>query len=225
MRLLLVSDPEGSASALVRILAGLARPGRGRIEIAGLADGSAGGWARRIAHLGPEPGIHHWMTPREALELAARLLGLGSADGHRRVERALAWVRIAPEAMDRPVSRGGAPLLERTGLAVALIGDPEVLLLDEPLRSVESHERARMLRLPGKRRTVLLASRYPSSEAGLVTHVGLLADGRVRLVAPLGDLEAAGLPLTHRGITELAARREGAGAATDSADATAAASR
>ena len=206
MRLLLVSEPEESASVLVRILAGLARPNRGYIEIAGLRDGSADGWARRIAHLGPEPGIHHWMTPREALELAARLLGLGAADASRRIERAMAWVRIPPEAADRPVARGGRPLLERTGLAAALIGDPEVLLLDEPLRSIEGRERTRMLRLPGKRRTVVLASRYPSSEAGLVSHVGLLRDGRVRLVAPVAELEAAGLPLTHRGIADLAGR-------------------
>ncbi|HEX5039606.1 MAG TPA: ATP-binding cassette domain-containing protein [Candidatus Limnocylindria bacterium] len=205
MRLLLVSEPDESGSALVRILAGLARPERGQIEIAGLRDGSADGWARRVAHLGPEPGIHRWMTPREALELAARLLGLG-ADASRRIERAMAWVRIPPEEVDRPVARGGGPLLERTGLAAALIGDPEVLLLDEPLRSIEGRERTRMLRLPGKRRTVVLASRYPSSEAGLVSHVGLLRDGRVRLVAPVGELEAAGLPLTHRGIADLASR-------------------
>jgi len=223
MRLLLVSEPEESASVLVRILAGLARPSRGHVEIAGLTDESADGWARRIAHVGPEPGIHHWMTPKEALDLAARLLGLGPADRRRRVERALAWVRISEEAAGRPVARGGAPLLERTGFAAALIGDPEVLLLDEPLRSIEPIERARMLRLPGRRRTLLLASRYPSSEAGIVSHVGLLRDGRVRLVAAVSELEAAGLPFTQRGIADLAALK--AASRADSAPVPAAASR
>jgi ABC-type multidrug transport system ATPase subunit len=213
MRLLLVSEPETAASTLVRILAGLVRPSAGRVEIAGLSDGSVDGWARRVAYLGPEPGIHRWMTPREALELAARLLGLGPADARRRVERALAWVRIPPEAVDRAVARGGAPLLERTGFAAALIGNPEVLLLDEPMRSIEPHERARMLRLPGRRRALLLASRYPSSEAGLITHIGLIRDGRVRLVAPVAALEAAGVPLTQRGISDLAALRDGLAAA------------
>jgi len=224
MRLLLVSEPDESASALVRILAGLTRPSGGHVEIAGLTDGSAAGWARRVAHLGPAPGIHGWMTPRQALDLAARLLGLGPADAQRRVERAMAWVRIPPGAVDRPVARGGAPLLERTGLAAALIGDPEVLLLDEPLRSIEAGERARMLRLPGRRRTLLLASRYPSSEAGLVTHVGLLQEGRIRLVAPVAELESEGLELTHRGIADLAARKDDAAAATDPARVSAAAS-
>jgi len=204
MRLLVVSEPAASASALVRVLAGLSPPDHGRVEIAGLADPSRDGWGRRIAHLGPEPGIHAWMTPREALALAAGLLELPRAESTRRIGRALAWARIPPEAVDRPVRRGGPPLLQRTGLAAALIADPEVLLLDEPLRALETHERARLLRLPGRRRTIVLASRYPASEEGLASHVALLRDGRAALMAPIADLEMAGLPLSMRGIAALA---------------------
>lgn len=207
MRLLLVSEPEASASSLLRVLAGLSRPSRGRVEIAGLSAGSAGGWARRVAYLGPEPGIHRWMTPREALNLAAGLLELPESDTARRIERALAWARIPPESIDRPVSRGGPPLLQRTGFAAALIGDPEVLLLDEPLRALESHERARLLRLPGRRRTIVLASRYPASEEGLTSHVAYLRRGRVALMARISDLAAAGQPLSARGIAVLADQR------------------
>ncbi len=207
MRLLVVGQPEASASMLVRILAGLSRPKRGRIEIAGLTDSTADGWGRRVAYLGPEPGIHAWMTPREALELAARLLALPAPEAARRVERALAWVRIPAELANRPVGRSGPPLLQRTGLAAALIADPEVLLLDEPLRALEAHERVRLLRLPGRRRTVLHASHYPASEEGLATHVALLREGRVALLASLRDLEAAGLSLSMRGIVALADAR------------------
>lgn len=204
MRLLVVSEPAASASALVRVLAGLSPPDHGRVEIAGLADPSRDGWGRRIAHLGPEPGIHAWMTPREALTLAAGLLELAQAESARRIGRALAWARIPPEAVDRPVRRGGPPLLQRTGLAAALIADPEVLLLDEPLRALETHERARLLRLPGRRRTIVLASRYPASEEGLASHVALLREGKVELMARIADLETAGLPLSMQGIAALA---------------------
>ena len=207
MRLLLVSEPEASSSSLLRVLAGLSRPSRGRVEIAGLGDGSAHGWARRVAYLGPEPGIHRWMTPREAITLAAGLLGVPEADAERRIEQALAWARVPPEAIDRPVSRGGPPLLQRTGFAAAIVGNPEVLLLDEPLRALESHERARLLRLPGLRRTMVLASRYPASEEGLASHVAYLRRGRVVLMARVGELEAAGLPLSTRGIAALADHR------------------
>jgi ABC-type multidrug transport system ATPase subunit len=147
------------------------------------------------------------MTPREALTLAAGLLEVPASETSARIERALAWARIAPEAIDRPVGRGGPPLVQRTGFASALIGDPEVLLLDEPLRALESHERSRLLRLPGRRRTVLLASRYPASEEGLASHVAYLRRGRVALIAPIADLEASGHPLSARGIAALAAQR------------------
>jgi ABC-type multidrug transport system ATPase subunit len=204
MRLLLVAEPEESGSALLRVLAGLSRPARGRIEIAGLRDPSAEGWGRRIAYLGPEPGIPSWMTPREALRLASGLLDLPAAETARRTERALAWAHVPAEAWDRPLRRGGPPLIQRTGLAAALLADPEVLLLDEPLRALEAEDRSRLLRLPGKRRTILLASRYPASEAGLTTHVALLRRGQVAFVAPIAELEAAGLTLSMRGIVALA---------------------
>lgn len=211
MRLLVVGEPEESASMLVRVLAGLSRARRGRVEIAGLTDPSASGWGRRVAHLGPEPGIPSWMTPREVLALAADLLDLSIADASRRTERTLAWARIRPEWVDRPVRHGGPPLVQRTALAAALLADPEVLLLDEPLRALDAEERSRLLRLPGQRRTVILASRYPASEAGLVSHVVLLRNGRVAMLAAVSDLDSAGLPLSVRGIDALAERRDAAG--------------
>ena len=204
MRLLVVGEPAASASMLARVLAGLSRPRRGRIEIAGLSDPGADGWGRRVAYLGPEPGIHAWMTPREALTLAARLLQLPAGEATRRIERALAWVRLPTNTANRPVGRSGPPTLQRTGLAAALIADPEVLILDEPLRAVEAHERSRLLRLPGRRRTVVLASHYPASEEGLVTHVALLRQGRVALLASMEELEAGEQRLSMDGIAAVA---------------------
>lgn len=205
MRLLVVSDPPEGASGLVRVLAGLSASRRGRVEIAGMTERSVTGWARRVAYLGPEPGIHRWMTPREALALAADLLGLGPAVAEERIDRALGWVGIGPTAADRPLSREGAAMVQRTGLAAALLADPEVLLLDEPLRALETIERTRLLRLPGSRHTIVIASRHPTAEAGLVSHVALLRAGRLVLLAPVRDLDAAGLPLSMRGIEALAA--------------------
>ncbi|MGI8999094.1 MAG: ABC transporter ATP-binding protein [Candidatus Limnocylindria bacterium] len=203
-RLLVVSDPDGTASTLLRALAGLSRVDSGQIRVAGLSDPGRGGWGRHVAYVGPDPGLHTWMTPIEALHLASDLLDLPSNETSRRIEHAIARVHIPAAAATRPMSRGGLALQQRTGLAAALISDPEVLLLDEPLRALDERERTRLLTLPGQRRTILLASRYPATESGLVAHVAFLRDGRVQIFVPVDALERAGLPQSHRGIVALA---------------------
>jgi ABC-2 type transport system ATP-binding protein len=204
-RLLLVSRPEESASVLLRVLAGLVRRSAGTVLLAGLAraDDSAGGWARRVTYLAPEAGIYPWLSPNEALDLAGRLAGYDRAERRRRIEAATEHFRLG-SGVDRPISRGGAALAQKTSLAAAMLTEPEVLLLDEPLRSVEPFERARLLRLPGPRTTVLLASRLPASEAGLMTQVAFLRDGRLALHVPVAELDRAGLPPSLRGIEALA---------------------
>ena len=121
-RMLLVSEPDGAASALVRILAGLSRPRAGSIEIAGVGRSAGSGWGHRVAHLGPEPGIPRWMTPREALALSARLADLPPDEARTRIERAMTWAGIRPAAADRAVRHGGPPLVQRTGLAAPFQG-------------------------------------------------------------------------------------------------------
>jgi ABC-2 type transport system ATP-binding protein len=214
-RLLLVAEPEASGSLLLRVLAGLAHADGGRFQLAGALapDVSAAGWARRIAYVGPELGLFPWMSADETLTLAARLIGLGRADARRSISQAVErWGLRA--GRDRPMSRMGLAFMQRTSMASALLGDPEVVLLDEPLRAIEPDERIRLLRLPGERRTVVLASRYPASEAGAVNQVAFLQNGRVELHAPVSAFDELGLTLSQRSIEAMAGmaavRREAA---------------
>jgi len=189
---------------LLRVLAGLSRVRSGIVRLAGVSrpDSSAAGWARRVGYVGPEAGIYPWMTPREVLDLAGRIAEYDAADIQRRIDHVAEHYRIGVN-LDQPIRRGGEPLAQRVALASAMLTEPEVLLLDEPLRAVEPEERARLLTIPGHRRTVVIASRYPASEAGLVNQVAFLRDGRLMVHAPITELERRGLALSQRGIDAL----------------------
>lgn len=209
-RVLLISEPESSASLLLRILAGLAHADRGDIRLAGVgrADDSAEGWARRIGYVGAAAGVSPWMTPAEVLNLAGRLAGYDRDERRRRTDAAVERYRLGA-MRDSPIRRGGRPLAQRVALAAALLTDPEVLLLDDPLRAVEPAERRKLLALPGKRRTMILASTFPAAEVGLVNQVALLRDGKLALYAPVRELDAHGLSLSQRGVAALADLRAG----------------
>ncbi len=208
-RLLVVAEPDATGSLLLRVLAGLAHRDGGRIRIAGTTqpDASALGWGRRITFVGPETGLYPWMSAAEALDLAARLALLDDATARRRIGEAVDRWGLGVH-LERPMRRIGLAHLQRTAMAAALLGDPEVVLLDEPLRAVDPDERMHLLRLPGERRTMLIASRYPASEAGCVNQVLLLRAGRVAVHAPVSDLDVRRLPLSRRGLAMLADQRQ-----------------
>jgi ABC-type multidrug transport system ATPase subunit len=204
-RLLILSRPEESAPMLLQVLAGLSRASAGTVRVAGVAraDESPAGWARRVGYVGPEAGIYPWMTPREVLDLAGRIAEYDPAERQHRIDTVAEHYRFGVQ-LDEPVQRGGAALAERVALAAAMLTDPEVLLLNEPLRSVDPEERSRLLAIPGRRRTVLITSRFPASEAGLVNQVAFLRDGRLVVHAPVRELDARGLTLSQRGVEALA---------------------
>lgn len=205
-RLLMVSNPAASASLLLRVLAGIARPDGGEIRIAGLSGDSPEAWRRRVGYVEREPGIPTWLSPREALQVATRTYGFDADGAERAISSAASWAGIGATELERPILRGGRVLLERVAFASAVVGEPEVMLLDEPLHSLDSTRRAAMLAIPGRRRTVVLASRNPANEAGLCTHAAFLNAGRIALITPLARLASEGLPLSVEGLETLATR-------------------
>jgi ABC-type multidrug transport system ATPase subunit len=204
-RVMVASEDADAPSLLLRILAGIAHADSGTLTVAGLRRDQAvpEGWARRIGFVGSDPGIPGWMTPTGGLELAARLAGLDGTDRPKLVDDALQRYQLGA-VRDRPLRLAGRHVAERTALAAALLAGPEVVLLDEPLRAHAAPDRLRLLRIPGARRTVLIASRFPAQEGGIVDRVVLIRDGRVALNAPVSDLDAQALPLSLRGLTAMA---------------------
>ena len=146
------------------------------------------------------------MSAREALELSARLLDYGRAERGARIEQAMSRAEIPGMLdLDRPLRRATRPERQLVALAAALVGEPEIILLDEPLRGHEPSERSRILGGLGERTTLVIAGESPVADEGVAREVALIADGRVAVHAPLAELTQRGLPLTLAGLERIAA--------------------
>jgi len=204
-RLLLTGRRGSGTGLLLRVLAGLVKPGRGRVQIAGISADDGTRWRARVGYAPADLALYPWLTIGEALDVAARLHRLGR-DGRRR-GRELAEELGFADALDLRMSRAAPVQVERLSLASALIHDPEVLLLDEPLASVAPGERNALLGFASEDRTVVLRSRYPGREREICERVAFLRNGELAVEAGVRELEAAGVPLSLSGLEAFAARR------------------
>lgn len=129
-----VFGPNASGkSTLLRVLAGLLRPARGRVTFGGAALSLADESFRHIVgYAGHEPGLYARLSVRENLELFARLYGVQEG----RVDDLLAQLGISERA-STPVADLSAGLKRRASVARALLHEPKLLLLDEPYANLD----------------------------------------------------------------------------------------
>jgi len=188
-----IMGPNGAGkSTLARILGGLLLPSSGRATIAG-HDAAAGAPALRRSVsfvVGDERSFHYGVSGRENLRYFAALHGLDGATARRRAADLLEHVGLGPAA-DRRYREYSRGMRQRLAIARGLLGDPEVLLLDEPtlgLDPVGARDLRRFLRdhmIRGAGRTALVCSNDPSEARALADRVLFLQAGRlVREVAP-----------------------------------------
>jgi ABC-2 type transport system ATP-binding protein len=130
-----LGGPNGAGkSTLLAILAGALRPTAGEVETREPA---------RVGWMPQAPALYRRLTPRENLELFARLAGLDGPAAA--VERALAAVGL--EAEERRAAELSVGNVQRLNLAIGLLGEPDVLLLDEPTASLDVAHRQGLWRL------------------------------------------------------------------------------
>ena len=173
--------PAGSGkSTVIRLLAGLARPSGGTLSIGGEPGGSLAA-RRRLGVLLQDTQLYPWMTGREALAFAADLAGVDRAalDGRiGEVSRRLAL----EDALPIRVESMPAPTRGRLAIAHALVGDPEVLLLDEPFHRLDPEGRDDVLALLRELRgktTIVLAAHRPADVDALCDRMAVLEAGRI----------------------------------------------
>ncbi len=127
--------PNGAGkTTTIRMLVGLARPDRGRVRIRGLD--LARHFTRAMAHVGAiveSPDLYRYLTGRENLEHFARMLPAGASG---RIEGLAALVALS-ERLDDKVSTYSLGMRQRLGIAQALLGEPDVLILDEPANGLD----------------------------------------------------------------------------------------
>jgi ABC-type multidrug transport system ATPase subunit len=179
--------PNGAGkTTTLRMVLGLVRPTSGAATVLGRGPGAptANG---RIGALVEGPGFYPYLSGRENLRVLARYRGL--ADGH--VQHVLAQVGLASRAGDKFKSYS-LGMKQRLGVAAALLGHPELLILDEPTNGLDPAGVGEMRRLiadlAAVGHTVLLSSHQLSEVQEICDRVGVISRGRLITEATVSEL-------------------------------------
>jgi ABC-2 type transport system ATP-binding protein len=183
--------PNGAGkTTAIKLLLGLLRPTSGSAEVLGE---DASGLAHRalLGYLPENPYFYDYLTGREFVDFCARLCGIADAVRRERVPRLLELVGLerAADVRLRKYSKG---MLQRVGLAQALVNEPRVLILDEPQSGLdpvgrkEVRELIRRLREEG--RTVLFSSHILADAEMICDRVGIMDRGRLVATGRLDEL-------------------------------------
>src|SRR5687767_13835872 len=175
----------------LKLLMRLIFPTAGRASILG-QDISDISMHQRIGYLPENPYFYDYLTPREFLDYSGQLFELDSATRKRRAEELLQRVNLDQKSWDRQLRKLAKGMLKRVGLAQALINDPEVVFLDEPMSGLDPVGRREVrdliasLRTEGK--TVFMCSHILSDIEVLCDRVAILKRGRLAQEGYLDEL-------------------------------------
>ena len=187
--------PNGAGkTTTIKMLTGLIFPTGGRATILG-EDVPSPDAMGKVGFLPENPYIYPYLTPREFVSLCGRLNGLGGKELRAAVERVLDRVGLA-YAIDRRVGALSKGMLQRAGLAAALVHSPELLILDEPMSGLDpvGRKEVRDLIVEEARagRTVFFSSHILSDVELLCDHVCILRRGEVVAGGAMKDLLQSG---------------------------------
>ncbi len=198
--------PNGAGkTTAIKLVLGLVRPtsGSGRVLGAALGDRAA---RSRIGYLPELFRYQPWLRAREVLALHAELAGVASARRAAATDEALDRVGLTERAND-PVSGFSKGMQQRLGLGVALLGEPELILLDEPTSALDpvgrTDVRAIVRAARDRGATVILNSHLLTEVERVCDRVVILHRGRVIAAGPLDEVVAAdGVRLQVSGLDE-----------------------
>jgi ABC-2 type transport system ATP-binding protein len=202
LMLLGLSEPSGGEARVLRL-----DPAREPLEV-----------KRHVGYLPDAVGFYGKLTGRENLEYTARLNGIPASESATRVEELLDQVGLTPAA-DKPAETYSRGMLQRLGMADALVKDPDVLILDEPTASIDPAGVAELLelirQLAAERRLAVLLSSHLLGQVeqlcdrvGIFSHGRLIAEGTVRQLADRARTPGAPLDEVYRRLAAAAPERK-----------------
>jgi ABC-2 type transport system ATP-binding protein len=185
--------PNGAGkTTTLKLLMQLIYPTSGRAEILDRPVGDVD-VKRRIGYLPESPYFYDYLTAVELLDYFARLFGYDGAERRRRVAALLDQVGIGGERR-LPLRKFSKGMIQRVGIAQALINDPEVVFLDEPMSGLDPLGRREVrnliLSLRDRGCTVFFSSHVLSDAEALCNRVAVLAQGKLVANGRISDLQA-----------------------------------
>ncbi len=173
--------PNGAGkTTTLKVLMGLIAPDRGEVRIMG-RDSRRPSSRRNVGFLPENPYFHEYLTPRELLDFYGRLLGMGTAEIRRQRDELIEQVGLASAAR-LPLRKFSKGMLQRIGLAQAMLGEPELLVLDEPMSGLDPLGRRMVTDLIQQRHragvTIVFSSHILSDVERLCHRVVILHQGR-----------------------------------------------
>src|SRR6266508_7083 len=175
----------------LKLLMRLIYPTAGSARILGQDIGDVSMHAR-IGYLPENPYFYDYLSPREFLDYCGQLFGLAKAERKRRTESLLTRVNLNRKSWNGQLRKLSKGMLQRVGLAQALVNDPEIVFLDEPMSGLDPVGRREVrdliasLRTQGK--TVFMCSHILSDIEVLCDSVAILRSGRLAHAGSLEEL-------------------------------------
>lgn len=212
--------PNGAGKTTTfRSLLGLTRPDTGRMEILGMKVGpETAEIVKRLGAVVEEPGLVKGLNGRDNLRVAALTLGRGS----ERIEEMLDFVGLT-DAAGRRVDGYSKGMRQRLALGAALLGDPDLLFLDEPLDGLDpagqSQIKQKLRELAQQGKTVVVSSHNLNDVEAIADHVIVINRGKLVSSGSLTDLLGKrGFRVVAEPLAETARVLEGAGLKTSIID-------
>ena len=187
--------PNGAGkTTLIQLIVGLKRPFQGSVRIQG-QDAFTAGARALVGYLPERPYFYDHLTGESFLKFFGALSGMSRPQVISRIPQVLAQVGLT-HARERELRRYSKGMLQRIGIAQAILHDPQLIVLDEPMSGLDPLGRKEMRELiqnlASQGRTIFFSSHIIPDVEAMCTEVGLIREGKMVSQGLIGDLLAKG---------------------------------